>query len=252
MKSSLVTILGVAGLSLLKKVSGSKNHEKPFTFTMTFYLEGLNECQYNKTILNKEWLESVRGFIKGTNDFLRYGDLEDTPQQMILEYREYLNESIPTYIGEFIDQWLTGYNYAGDDQWENHVNTVEDIVVQWALPDDIQILNNHGSENQDQVMFTYHLSLNEIMKLSRLGDTKKVLKEAIALSLMINIEDWINVIAYYWRPNIEDCEFFIIEECELFVTDKKLEVDVSLIDSSQRKLVEALMKEQASSQLRKF
>jgi Ulp1 family protease len=69
---------------------------------------------------------------------------------------------------------------------------------------------------------------------------------------MINIEDWINVIAYYWRPNIEDCEFFIIEECELFVTDKKLEVDVSLIDSSQRKLVEALMKEQASSQLRKF
>src|SRR6056300_1118797 len=133
-KASLATILGVAGLSLLKKVSGSKNHEKPFTFTMTFYLEGeeegvLNEGQYNRTILSRAWLESVRGFIKGTNDFLRYGD-EDTPAQMLLEYRQFLQESIPTYIGEFIDQWLTGYIYE-QGQWEEYANTIEDVAIQW-------------------------------------------------------------------------------------------------------------------------
>ena len=42
-KEVLATILGLAGISVFKKVSGSRNQEKPFTFTMTFFWKGKME-----------------------------------------------------------------------------------------------------------------------------------------------------------------------------------------------------------------
>jgi len=250
MKSTFATILGIAGISLLKKVSGSKNQEKPFTFTMTFFLEGeegaLDESQYNRTILNQAWLMSVGDFIKGTNDFIMYGD-ENTPAQMLLEYRQFLQERIPTYMGECIDNWLTDYIYDEEGEWEEYANTVEDVSIQWILPDDFQVLKNSGPEGQDQVMFTCYFSLDQIIRLTK----KEVqyfrsptLLEAIKNNLIASIEDWSNVIGYNWMHDIA--------ECEVFVTDTKLEVDMDGVDPSQRRLVQEILRENQKSELRKF
>jgi len=258
-KSTLATILGVAGLSLLKKVHGSKNNEKPFTFTMTFYLEGedgvLRKDNYENNIVHPDWLQGVDNFILGTKYFLANAENDD-PTNMLLEYRQDLQDENPDATGEVIDRWLTDYVYE-TGEWEAYANTIEDVAVRWYKPDQTKILKEYSQRKIDHLMFTYNFDLDEMnFFIKRFTKHRKPsvnvsLREMIEWSLGMVIEDWVVSIGYYgWLNSDFDSES--IREAEVNITDTKLEVNLDNVEPSKRKLVEVMVKEEQKSELRKF
>ena len=255
-KEVLATILGLAGISVFKKVSGSKNQEKPFTFTMTFYLEGengpLTRTNYENNIVHPDWLQAVDDFIEGTRFFLKYREDEE-PRDMLIQYRQDLHDENPTFVGEAIDKWLTGYMYE-QGEWEEYVNTTEDLAIQWISPSHTRILG--GTVTQRAYLeFTYHFDLDQIeffiKRFYKYGNQKASLRAVIAWKLRTVIEDWIIILGYYGNYHRE-FDRQSIEEAEIFIMDTELEVDLSLIEPSKRRLVEAMVKEEQKSELRKF